>query len=256
VVEHQAPALDDSLTAQAVSSAVRLTMTHVRLQEEQQQRLADMAASRLRLLEATDRARAEVATELRSGVGSSLMQVREVVTAVRVGALRTSTGTADARAVAALDIVLAELQTLDREIGALVDGVLPFDLGEGRLTAALQSLADGSPVECTLRLGDAVGSDAVAEATLYYVCSEALANAVKHARSSAVEIDLRRTGADLVLTVTDDGVGGADPQGSGLRGLADRVAAHGGRLRVASAPGSGTVVSGSVPALSRSVARA
>jgi signal transduction histidine kinase len=85
------------------------------------------------------------------------------------------------------------------------------------------------------------------EETAYYVASEALANAAKHARATAVTISARRLDGDLLVEVDDDGVGGADPDGSGLRGLADRVAALDGRLRVHSPPGSGTCITAELP---------
>ncbi len=80
------------------------------------------------------------------------------------------------------------------------------------------------------------------ETALFYVCSEALANATKHARASRISIDLRRDRGDLVIAISDDGVGGARLSGFGLRGLADRLAVHGGRLRVDSPPGAGTTL--------------
>jgi signal transduction histidine kinase len=85
------------------------------------------------------------------------------------------------------------------------------------------------------------------EQTGYFVASEALANAAKHSAARKVAIDVRRADGTLVLDVADDGVGGADPNGAGLRGLADRVAAAGGRLRLTSPPGEGTRLTAELP---------
>ena len=97
----------------------------------------------------------------------------------------------------------------------------------------------------------AVAEDAAAsqeaETALFYVCCEALANAVKHAGATRVEIAVERQDGGVVATVADDGCGGADPSGSGLVGLADRLAARKGRLRVDSPPGAGTTVTAVVP---------
>jgi signal transduction histidine kinase len=91
------------------------------------------------------------------------------------------------------------------------------------------------------RLPDAVG------ATCFFVCSEALANTAKHAGATRVRIEIRADDNRLVLVVSDDGVGGASPSGSGLRGLADRVETHGGRLSVDSPPAGGTRVVAELP---------
>ena len=86
----------------------------------------------------------------------------------------------------------------------------------------------------------------------YFVASEALANVAKYAQATAATVRVVRTGTDAVIEITDDGVGGADPaRGSGLRGLADRVEALGGRLRVSSPAGGGTVVTAELPAAGR-----
>ena len=96
-------------------------------------------------------------------------------------------------------------------------------------------------------MADSTVADHGAETALFYVCSEALANAIKHAHATTIQVDLHRAGECLVATIADDGCGGADPSGSGLQGLADRVAASAGRLRVESPPGAGTTVTATVP---------
>lgn len=85
------------------------------------------------------------------------------------------------------------------------------------------------------------------EQTCYFVVSEAMANAAEHARAAQVGVDVRAGGGLVAVEISDDGAGGADPAGSGLRGLADRVAAHGGRLRVISPDGGGARVLAELP---------
>jgi signal transduction histidine kinase len=107
---------------------------------------------------------------------------------------------------------------------------------------ALRLLADRSPVPVEVRGRIARIPESI-EAAFFFVCAEALTNVAKHARASHASIELREEGAYALATIEDDGVGGASPgQGSGLRGLADRVEALGGRLRLESPPGGGTRV--------------
>jgi signal transduction histidine kinase len=138
-------------------------------------------------------------------------------------------------------VVLEELREISR-------GIHPAILTEGGLAPALKALARRSaiPVEievrCERRLAEGV------EVAAYYVVSEALTNAAKHAAASRVQIVLRLENATLYLAIRDDGVGGADPtRGSGLIGLKDRVEALGGRIEVASSPGSGTRLQVEIP---------
>ena len=104
-----------------------------------------------------------------------------------------------------------------------------------------------SPIPVTLTVTGLAAGDPEAETALYYVCSEALANAVKHAAATEIRISIAGDGRGAELTVADDGCGGADHLGSGLLGLADRLATRGGRLRVSSAPGAGTTVTATIP---------
>ena len=129
----------------------------------------------------------------------------------------------------------------------LAQGVHPAVLSEAGLGAALRALADRSPVpvDIELELNGRVGTSAAA--TGYFVASEALANVVKHASASSVTLRAVEQDGWLHLDVSDDGRGGADPHGRGLRGLDDRVGAMGGTLRVTGRPGGGTTVAASIP---------
>ena len=135
---------------------------------------------------------------------------------------------------------MAELRELARDI-------YPVLLTEAGLGPALASLADRCPVPTVIsavpdrRLAGAV------ERTCYFVVFEALKNVAGHSSATRAEVVVREQGGQVSVEVSDDGVGGADPDGPGLRGLADRVAAHGGRLRVESSRGGGTRVMADLP---------
>jgi signal transduction histidine kinase len=239
-VEHRSPALDDGPTAAAVFAAVRLAVTHLRLREEQRDRLRELEDSRARIVAAADRQRERAAAELRAAVDAPLRIARSELHTVRPS-IR------DPEASAALDVVIQELEAATREIADLVAGIPPADLGGGRLRQALDVLAEASPVPVTVAVADDATGDQGTETALFYVCSESLANAVKHAQATAVAISVRRLKDQLVATVSDDGRGGADPSGSGLQGLADRLATCNGQLRVDSPSGAGTTVTATVP---------
>jgi signal transduction histidine kinase len=126
--------------------------------------------------------------------------------------------------------------------------VMPAALVERGLAAAATDLADRVPLPVGLDLDPAVGRlPEAAESAAYFVIAEAVANAVKHARADRLLVTIRATGGELEVVVADDGAGGAViERGSGLRGLADRVDALGGRLTVSS-DGSGTTVAARIP---------
>lgn len=238
-VVSRAAALEDPPTAAAVRSAVLLAVTNIALQEQQRARLRKLEASRARIVAAGDRQRQRVASLLRAEVDPPLQAARAAVDAVREDLDRSE-------ADATLGVVAGELATAAGEIGDLVAGIAPAQLGGGRLAGAVRALSERSPVTVTVTAAADATGGRDAETALYYVCSEALANAVKHARANRVAIDLALRRGDLVATITDNGCGGADPAGQGLQGLADRLAACHGRLRVDSPPGAGTTVTATV----------
>jgi signal transduction histidine kinase len=133
------------------------------------------------------------------------------------------------------------------ELREFAHGVHPAALADGGLAPALHVLAGRSPIPVDVR-GDVPRLSEPVEAALFFVCAEALTNAAKHADASRVSVELSVDGDGIVLTIVDDGRGGADPsRGSGLRGLADRVEALGGQLRLESPPRGGTRVVAEVP---------
>jgi signal transduction histidine kinase len=139
------------------------------------------------------------------------------------------------------------VEALD-DLREIAQGIHPAILAEGGLGAALKALARRSalPVEVTGELGARFPAEL--EVAVYYVVSEALTNAVKHAAASAVRVSVAVAGDTLKVTVRDNGAGGADPaRGSGLTGLGDRVEALGGQISVTSPPGYGTTIAASLP---------
>jgi signal transduction histidine kinase len=240
VIEHDAIALTDPPTARAVDAAVRLAVVNLRLREVQNTRLAELRAARARVIAALDDQRERVAADLRQNVIVLLNQAQAELSAISRADLATE-------AVSTLDVVDESLATAIGEIDDLVAGIPPARLGDGLLETALQGIAVRSPLRVTLDYEPAVGTDPAVEVALYYVCSEALANVVKHAGADRATIAVRRRGDAVQATISDHGRGGADPTGSGLTGLRDRLAAYDGRLQVVSPPGAGTTVTATIP---------
>jgi signal transduction histidine kinase len=232
-VEYRTSELTDPPTQAAVAAAVRLVTRNEQLQNQQQRELAELEASRVRLLQAADRARQRIAVQLRGDVERPL-----TAALATVGDLRTDT--VDPEVAAALEVAHAEMTAAQSDISAIVSGVPFVELGDGALRLALDRLAEVCSVPVHFDISGDVAADREVETALFYVCSEALTNVVKHAEASAVRVTLERRSSALVLAVVDDGVGGADRSGAGLRGLSDRLASVGGRLQVRSTPGAGT----------------
>jgi signal transduction histidine kinase len=134
------------------------------------------------------------------------------------------------------------------ELRELARGIHPAVLTETGLTGAIQALAERSPVATTITAVPEGRFPAAIEATAYFVVSEALANVAKHARAGCAQVTIRKLAGRLLVEVSDDGTGGARAaEGSGLRGLADRVASVGGVLQVDSPPGRGTRLEAEIP---------
>jgi signal transduction histidine kinase len=235
VAHGRAPAMHDPVIVAAVVEAVRLMATNERRQATQRAELAELEAARGRLLATSDRLRYAVAARLRDEV---LRPIQEAASQLR----RIDQPADDAAAREALAVAGRELEASMGEILALIDGVPPATLGNGGLVPAIRALAERCPLPVSVSATPDAAADVARETALFYVCSEALANATKHSRASRISINLRRERDDLVIAISDDGVGGARLSGFGLRGLADRLAVYGGRLRVDSPPGAGTTL--------------
>ncbi|MFD0557719.1 signal transduction histidine kinase [Stackebrandtia endophytica] len=125
--------------------------------------------------------------------------------------------------------------------------VYPAMLARDGLPAALEALQDRTPIPMTVQIGHISGIDLATESAAYFVVSEAVTNVIKHAEASRISVSVTRRGTDLRLTIEDDGIGGADPTGPGLSGIASRVSARDGRLDITSPVGGPTVVEAELP---------
>ncbi|MFF0446418.1 ATP-binding protein [Streptomyces sp. NPDC004609] len=228
-----------------VAAASALLVETVRLRLELRQALGDVEASRGRLLRAGYRERRRLERDLHDGAQSRLVSLGM---ALRLAQRHLDDGTVDVDGL--LDQAVAELGAAVAELRELAHGLRPSSLDDG-LGPALESLAGRAPVRLDWRLDGRVIPDDIAT-TAYFVASEAVTNAVKHAAAGLIGIVVGEDeeGA-LHVTVRDDGPGGAEPRtGSGLAGLKDRVAALGGRLHISSTPGGGTTVEAVLPCAS------
>jgi signal transduction histidine kinase len=238
---HDAALLDEPELLDAVGSAASLALENARLQAELRAQLAEVRASRARIVEAGVAERRRLERDLHDGAQQRLLGIR---LALQLARTRLSDGGSS------VDELLAETdaEVVDAlaELRALARGIHPAILTEEGLRPALAALARRAPVPvevsvCNERLPAAV------EATAYFVAAEALANVVKHAHAAHASIAVARSNGRVAIEVADDGVGGADANGAGLRGLRDRVEALDGRLRVESPGDGGTRVQAAIP---------
>jgi signal transduction histidine kinase len=241
---HDASLRDEPKLVEAAGAAARLALENARLHAEVQAQLADVRDSRARIVAAGDEQRRRIERDLHDGAQSRLVALALELKHAQ------QRGVADPEVEQLLASTAAELQDAVQQLRELAQGIHPPLLVQGGLAVALEALADRAPVPCSLSSGPERYTPEV-ESTAYFVASEALANVAKHAHASRVRIETRRKNGTLLVEVEDDGVGGATPDGgSGLRGLADRVEAQGGRLTVFSPPGGGTHVLGEIPCAS------
>jgi signal transduction histidine kinase len=204
---------------------------------------AELAASRARVVAAADKARRRIERDLHDGTQQRLISVglelraADALVPPELTDLRTQLASAGKSLTGAIE----ELQEISR-------GIHPAILSRGGLGPALKTLARRSSLPVELRVDGERRLPQPVEVAAYYVVSEALTNAAKHARATALTVDMRTEDGVLRLSIADDGVGGADPAvGSGLVGLKDRVQALGGELEIASAPGEGTALRVTIP---------
>jgi signal transduction histidine kinase/PAS domain-containing protein len=210
-----------------------------------------LAASRARLVTAGDEERRRLERNLHDGAQQRLVSVS---VSLRLAHAKLPSDPSRAREL--LSGANSELAVALEELRELARGIHPAVLTERGLGPALASLADRAPLPVDLDLPDERLPGPV-EAAAYYVVSEALANVAKYARATSVSVRVAQADGRALVEVADDGVGGADPeQGSGLRGLADRVEALEGRLAVASRAGEGTRIHAEIPLPSNTLRKA
>ncbi|MCW2503190.1 MAG: putative two-component system histidine kinase [Actinomycetia bacterium] len=227
----------------AVASTLHVEL--VRLRMGLAVALRDAESSRTRLLHAGYSERRRLERDLHDGAQQRLVSLGMNL---RLAQRHLGDGSVDLDGL--LDQSVAELGTAVAELRQLAHGLRPSSLNDG-LTPALTLLAEGLPVPVTLDLRIGVVPDDIAT-TVYYVASEAVTNAVKHASATAIGVHVEHDdGGALTMRISDDGLGGARIRpGAGLAGLADRVAAAGGDLWIASDHGRGTVVGAVLPCVS------
>jgi signal transduction histidine kinase len=238
---HDPVLLDDPGLAEAVSAAAALALENARLHVELRAQLNEVRASRARIVAAGDAERSRLERDLHDGAQQRLLGIRLALQLIRgrmadpepeVDELLTE---ADAEVAGALD-----------ELRALARGIHPALLTEEGLDAAVAALVRRVPLPVELTTCGERFSPNV-EATAYFVASEALANVVKHAYASRATVTITRNNGLVAIEVADDGIGGANSEGAGLRGLRDRVETADGQLRIESLPGQGTRIEAGIP---------
>ncbi len=237
---HDPSLSDEPELLDAVGAAASLALENARLQAELRAQLAEVRASRARIVEAGDAERRRLERDLHDGAQQRLLGIRLALQLAR-GRIDDTNGVDDLLAEADAEVVgaLDELRTLAR-------GIHPPILTDEGLGPALAALARRAPVPVQLDVTPERLPERV-EATAYFVASEALANVAKHAHASQASLAIGRANGSVSVEVSDDGVGGADMGGAGLRGLRDRVEALDGSLSVETACGAGTRVRAVIP---------
>ena len=237
------PALDDEHELlDAVGAAAGIALENARLQAELAARLEEVKGSRARVIEAGQVERKRLERDLHDGA-----QQRLIALALDLRMLEKELAD-NPTAVAQLEDAQGEITRSLDELRNLARGLHPAVLSAHGLAVALEQVAARAPVPVRLTVEVEERLPEPVEVAAYYVVTESLANIGKHARATAASVNIVRSGEDIVVEVVDDGIGGADAEGgSGIRGLADRVEALGGRLRVWTPHGGGTRVRAEIP---------
>jgi signal transduction histidine kinase len=239
---HDPALLDDPEQVRAAGTAAALALENARLEAELRAKVEELSASRARIVDSAYAARRRLERDLHDGA-----QQRLVSLALSLRVLRSRID-GDPDAARELESARGELDQALGELRELARGIHPSVLSDRGLDVALEGLAHRAPlpVELDVTAGERL-PDRV-ESTSYFVVAEALTNVAKYARATRASVNVSRENGQVLVEVSDDGVGGADPAtGSGLRGLVDRVSALGGKLDVESSPGRGTTVRAVIP---------
>jgi signal transduction histidine kinase len=233
---------DEPELLDAVSAAAGIALENGRLHAELKARLEELRGSRGRVIEAGQKERQRLERNLHDGA-----QQRLIALSLDLRLLEERLG-ADPDAQESLDQARQEIARSLEELRAVARGIHPAVVTGHGLAVAVESLAASAPVPVRLTVAVDGRLHERLEVAAYYVICESLANIGKHAQATSATVDVARRNGDLVVEIVDDGVGGADSErGTGLRGLADRVEALGGRLRVWTPRGGGTRVRAELP---------
>jgi signal transduction histidine kinase len=233
---------DEPELLDAVAAAAGITLENGRLHAELRARVEEVRGSRARVIDAGQKERQRLERNLHDGA-----QQRLIALSLDLHLLEQRLP-AGSDLKSGLDQARQEIAVSLEELRTVARGIHPAVLSGHGLEVALESLAARAsvPVQLTVDLDGRL--DEPLEVAAFYVVSESLANIGKHAQASSATIDVRRIADQISVEIVDDGVGGADTeQGSGLRGLADRVEALGGRLQVWTPRGGGTRVRAEMP---------
>jgi signal transduction histidine kinase len=241
VLLHDPSLLQQPELLNGVLAATALSIEIARLRVEVRLQLAEVNASRARIVEAGYEERRRLERDLHDGA-----QQRLVSLGMQIRRMQRSLPREAGILAPALDRIVGEIGSAIADLRQIAAGVRPARLDDG-LGAALRDLARTAPVPVEVEAPIERVAASV-EAAAYFVACEALTNAVKHAGASKVELRALRENGSMLVSIADDGVGGAVARrGSGLAGLQDRVAAHGGRLDIVSPRGGGTRIEMSIP---------
>jgi signal transduction histidine kinase len=236
---------EDPEMVEAVRAAATMALDNERLLEESESRLAEVQASRQRIVAAGDAERRRLERDLHDGAQQRLVAIALQLRMIQAD-IRRDPAAAEQLVTAASGQLAASLE----ELRELARGIHPAALDHG-LESALDSLATRSTVPTAVSCDAPEHLPQAVELAVYFVACEALANVGKYAEATTASVRLSRAPRGVALEIADDGVGGADAvRGSGLHGLADRVEALGGHLLVTSPPGAGTVITAELPCAS------
>ena len=241
-VVHDASLIDEPELLAATVAAARLAIDNARLQAEVRAQLEEVRVSRARIVRAGDVERQRIERNLHDGAQQRLLALSFALHVAE------SAADGDVALKTALGDAASELKEALSELRELAQGLHPEILTRSGLAAAVRAAVRRAPVPTEVIEAPEERFSPDVEAAAYYVVSEALANAGKHASATLARVSIRRSDSGLRVEVADDGVGGADvANGSGLTGLTDRVAALGGTLSVTSPLGAGTMITAELP---------
>jgi signal transduction histidine kinase len=239
---HDRALVEEQELLDAVGAAAGIALENERLHAELRARLEELQGSRARVIEVGQKERQRLERNLHDGA-----QQRLIALSLELSRLELALS-GDPQAQRGLEEARREIALSLEELRDVARGIHPAVLSGHGLEVALESVAARAPLPVRLTVDVAGRPPERVEEAAYYVVAESLANVAKHAHAHGAAVSVGRTDGHLVVEVVDDGVGGADTErGSGIRGLADRVEALGGRLRVWTPAGGGTRVKAEIP---------
>jgi signal transduction histidine kinase len=242
-IVHEEQLVDEPELVRMVAGSAALALENERLEAELRARVDELERSRARVMEISLFERRRLERDLHDGA-----QQRLVALSLQIGMAQKMVTDKPALAARLLESAREELRTALAELRELARGIHPAILTDQGLGPALEALAARTPIPVDLGAMPAERLPASVEAAAYFVVAESLTNVTKYAHAGRASVTIARDDGFAVVEVRDDGIGGADPRaGTGLRGLADRIAALDGHLEVHSPPGEGTIIRANIP---------